>query len=116
MKTRCEWSFFFPGPPVGQGRPRFAKCGRITRVYTPHRTSTWQSYAASIVGHQYRGEALDCPVSVAICAVLARPQRLMRACDPTYRIGCVTKPDVDNVAKIVLDALVRGGCIKDDAQ
>jgi len=51
-----------------------------------------------------------------IVAVFSRPQRLLRKKDPLQRIYHGSKPDIDNVAKSVLDSLVMAGVIRDDKQ
>jgi Holliday junction resolvase RusA-like endonuclease len=51
-----------------------------------------------------------------IVAVFSRPKRLLRKKDPCCRIYHGSKPDIDNVAKSVLDSLVMAGVIRDDKQ
>jgi Holliday junction resolvase RusA-like endonuclease len=55
-------------------------------------------------------------VDVEIVAVFPRPKRLLRKKDPECRIWHGSKPDIDNVAKCVLDAMVMAGVIRDDSQ
>ena len=59
--------------------------------------------------------ALDEPVRVNVTLVAARPQRLRRRRDPDGRIPrAVGKPDADNAAKLVMDALVKAMVLRDD--
>ena len=51
-----------------------------------------------------------------IVAVFSRPKRLLRKKDPEARMWHGSKPDIDNVAKSVLDSLVMAGVIRDDTQ
>jgi Holliday junction resolvase RusA-like endonuclease len=100
-------SFIIPGPPVGKGRPRFTRIGQHVRTYTPTATTEYERTVA-----QYARLALGDPtgfpagpVSVEIWAIAARPQRLRRKAEPDGLIWRQAKPDADNVAKAILDAL-----------
>ncbi len=44
------------------------------------------------------------------------PQRLRRRGDPRDRLLAPTKPDIDNIAKLALDALTKARVYGDDAQ
>jgi len=49
--------------------------------------------------------------------VLPRPKRLYRKKDPSQMVKCFKKPDLDNLAKSLNDAIDRnGGYWHDDAQ
>lgn len=101
-----------PGQPVGKGRPKFVRA--TGRAYTPKGTAEWERSAAYLFRSEYDGAPVDGALSVTIIAVMQRPKRLMRKKDPEDRIPCLTKPDIDNVVKSALDALVMGGVIRDD--
>lgn len=112
------WSCTIPGQPVGKGRPRFVgpRLGRKARAFTPSRTRAWEASAALWLRSAWRAAPADGPVTLRIVAVLARPQRLMRAREPDGRLPHTTKPDADNVAKAVGDALQAAGVVGDDSQ
>lgn len=58
---------------------------------------------------------LDEPVRVDVVLVEARPERLRRRADPDGRIPMAKgRVDVDNAAKLVLDAATRAGVWRDD--
>lgn len=99
--------FTVPGPPVGKGRPRFTRIGQHVRTYTPTATTEYERTVAQYA-RLAMGDPADFPagpVSVAIWAIAARPQRLCRKADPDGLLWRQAKPDADNVAKAVLDAL-----------
>jgi len=108
----------FPGEPVGKGRPRVALHGGKARAYTPAKTKAWEAHAGLVLKDHLRvhPELRDAllgsgPLAVEIEAVKAR----RRADKGRGRIVRTVKPDLDNVIKIVLDAVVKAGVITDDA-
>lgn len=101
-----------PGNPLGKGRPRTTKTGH---VYTPKGTAEYERAAALLMRQQWKDRApFDEACVLSVVAVKARPKRLLRVRDPEERIPCTTKPDGDNILKIIADALVKAGCIRDD--
>lgn len=119
-----------PGPPVGKGRPRFARRGKFVAAYTPEPTQAWEDKAVVYFRGKHRGPPLDEPIRLHVEAVAARPKSLLPksatnpggltqrriAADPgiTGTLWRMTKPDGDNVLKCVADALVAAGVIRDD--
>jgi len=110
-----NWTCVVHGPPVGKGRPRFARAGGFVRTYTPAKTARWEDGAAQVMASRWHGAPLDCPVGLLVVAVVARPKNLRRKKDPPQRIPCTTRPDFDNYAKAAADALQRAGVVRDDA-
>ena len=100
--------FRVEGPVRGQGRPRFA--GR--RAYKAAADAAWERKIARAY-EDAGGVCLDGPVAVVVDVFRSLPPSLLRkrvASEPdTHR------PDADNVAKGVLDAL-NGLAFRDDAQ
>ena len=109
-----EWRAVIPGPPVGKGRPRATVRGGHVRTYTPKKTAHWEAVAASTLMESWDSVPLDGPASVGIVALFPRPQRMLWKTKPMPRCPYVQKPDVDNVAKAVLDALEKAGVLRDD--
>jgi Holliday junction resolvase RusA-like endonuclease len=103
-----------PGPPRGKQRPRAARRGEILTVYTPKETQRWERDVAKLAALTYDGAPLARPVRLVVNAVAARPQALYRHADPAGRLVRCTKPDGDNVLKIVADALTLGKVLEDD--
>lgn len=95
-----------PGPPVGKGRPRFARRGAFVATYTPAATANYESrvaLAAHLAGVVRVPEGAL--LAVEVLAVFERPKRLRRKGDPDGLIPHGVKPDADNVLKAVLDGL-----------
>ena len=102
-----------PGLPVAKGRPRFTRSGH---TYTPDKTRQYEALVRSCFDTQCGAPfAPEQPVFVMICAYFSIPksypkyQRL--ALDGAFHLK---KPDADNVAKSVLDAL-NGHAYPDDS-
>jgi Holliday junction resolvase RusA-like endonuclease len=106
-----------PGDPVGKGRPRVVrlKSGK-TLAFTPNKTASWQQKACWCFRGQWKGEPFREPVSLTMLAVKSRPKRLMRKKDQDGLIVRPAKPDCDNVAKAVMDALETSGVLLNDIQ
>lgn len=104
-------SFVLRGEVRGKPRPRFSARGGYGRAYTP---ASYMKYERSIAkayteagGKKFSGAV---SVSIFIHRELpkSRPKRLLAEPD-------TSKPDIDNVAKAVLDAL-NGVAYEDDRQ
>lgn len=104
-----------PGKPVGAARPRVTKHG----TYIPKHVKAWERAAVARMRRAWgRGEIhTDIGVEVEVVQVQHRPQRLRRRRDPEGRFPAERgKPDLDNVAKLAIDALVRAGVLVDDTR
>lgn len=105
-----------PGTPTGKGRPRFTKTGR---TFTPPATATAENrvYLAWLEAGQPRMP--EVPLMLTVEFVLTRPQAHWRL-DGTLSLAGqrsqwpTKKPDLDNAAKLVADAL-NGCAFRDDA-
>lgn len=95
-----------PGKPLGKSRPRVTRRG-IT--YTPKSTAKREKFIRMLFANAYHHSApLACPLEAVITAVYPIPKsvtKTRRADMMAGRISPVIRPDVDNVAKLVLDAL-----------
>ena len=111
-----------PGQPQGYQRPgvRVVKTrdGRqFAQHYEQAATRSWRSVAVGVLTTEEgapRARADDRPVRVVVEAVASRPTIPKRL--GTGRLWRVRKPDVDNVVKACLDALVTAGVLRDDVQ
>ena len=108
------WIFTVPGEPVGKGRPRaFAMKGaKGVRMFTPAKT---QSYEAKVATMALQSKPphywpLDGHYSVTVECYFTRPKRLKDG----GRVPCAKRPDADNIAKAICDAL-NGIAFADDA-
>jgi len=119
---RCQMfstGFIIEGDPVAKGRPKFARRGKFVSVYTPEKTKTYETKVAEIatnaMGDQ---EPLETPVVVSIWIYLQIPKSYSkkRFADCINQLERPTKkPDIDNVAKAVTDAM-NGIVYQDDSQ
>lgn len=122
--------FFVPGKPVGKGRPLASVRGGRVSMRTPEKTRDYEGLVAhyASVARRASGEsfatiyvddgrkvwARQHPVLVSIELRFLRPKGHRKA-DLAWRHH-TQKPDIDNVAKAILDGLVLGGVISDDTQ
>lgn len=110
--------FLIPGEPTGKGRPRFTRSGH---TYTPERTASYEQ----AVQQAYRAEFPDAepipagvPVAVKIVAGYGIPKSTSKVKTERMLAGEIRptkKPDADNVAKAICDAL-NGLAYHDDSQ
>jgi len=106
--------------PRGASRPRAARGGG--RVYMPPEHRAWMEAAVVMLREQRQGEPFACPLVVEIVAYWPLPKARPAWCTrerwkdrvATLGIPYATKPDADNVGKIVLDAMVEAGLLEDD--
>lgn len=113
--------FIIPGEPQGKARPRVVrmKSGR-SMSYTPDKTVAYeelvrQRFLAEAQGRRF---ADDAPIDIIITAFLSIPKSVSKQKQMLMTSGALfpqKKPDLDNVMKIVCDAL-NGFAYRDDAQ
>lgn len=107
------------GVPKGQPRPRaFAFHGKA-RVYDPGTAEGWKSSVAFAAKPFLPASPIDCPVRLWIQFNMPRPKSHLRkdgSLKPSAPLNFTAKPDADNLAKAVMDALTTIGFWKDDAQ
>jgi crossover junction endodeoxyribonuclease RusA len=109
-------AFFVHGEPKGQPRPRaFARGGRA-RVYDPGTAEGWKGQVALAAQPFIPEEPVNSPAAIHLRFRLPRPRSHfgksgLKAGAPGFH---ASKPDVDNLAKAVIDALVAVGFLRDD--
>lgn len=107
-------TFCVPGEPQGKARPRFTRCGR---TYTPRKTVAYED-AIREEFLKSGGQITELPVKVQITAYCKIPNSASKTRTEKMFHGEILpakKPDVDNIGKVVMDAL-NGVAYKDDAQ
>lgn len=109
--------FTVSGEPQGKGRPRFT---RIGKPYTPENTASYEEKVRLAYWEQCGMEmaAAGIPLTLEITAVFGVPERFSKAVRQkmlAWEILPTKRPDADNIAKIIADAL-NGVAWHDDAQ
>ncbi len=107
--------FNIPGVPVAKARPRVTKSGR---AYTPQKTRSYEDLVKWSYIQNYGTVTLERPLAVEIVFYMPMPKsatnpqksKMLRG-----EIKPVKRPDIDNLAKTVLDGL-NGVAYKDDNQ
>jgi Holliday junction resolvase RusA-like endonuclease len=111
-------SFTVPGSPVAQGRPRFARAGSAVVAYDPQKSKDFKNFVKLAALPHKPDELLTGPVSLFVRVYRPLPKSMGKAKAELARAGKLlptTKPDVDNYAKGIADAL-NGFVWKDDSQ
>lgn len=110
--------FLIPGEPTGKGRPRFTRSGH---AYTPERTASYEQAVRQAYRAEFpNAEPIPAGVQVAVTIVAGysipkftskvKAERMLAG-----EIRPTKKPDADNVAKAICDAL-NGIAYHDDSQ
>ena len=97
------------GDPVAKGRPKFSRQGNFVRSYTPAKTTNYENLVMISYVETCRGlDILEGEVSMRIDAFFSIPKNtskkrrlLMTKC----LIRHTKRPDADNLAKAICDAL-----------
>ncbi len=124
-EEKLEACFFIEGTPKGKGRPRF---NTVTgRVYTDKATRDYECYVTQkyVAERRKNGEPIK-PLTGAVevvldifldvpCTIDGRHLKKAEREGLWYTGAQYSKPDIDNVIKIILDAL-NGIAYRDDKQ
>lgn len=111
--------FFVPGQPQGKGRAKVSTRGGFGRAYTPEKTESYETRIISQYVAAYKDAELLCgEVNMQITAWFPivkgtskkQEQRMLR-----QEVNPTKKPDADNIAKVICDAL-NGVAYRDDTQ
>lgn len=115
--------FKYRGEPVGKGRPRVtARGGKFAHAYTPKKTKDFEDAIRFEFMASTPEKMPVYPKDVALVASMIFAFSIPKSYSKKKRQACldgevrhVKKPDGDNVAKAVLDAL-QGVAFEDDSQ
>jgi len=113
--------FTVPGIPVGKGRPKFSTVNGHAVAYTPAKTVNYETLVKLAYQQQCGGCKpfdKDLPLTATITAYFPIPKSVSKRKREIMQGGLVPhtkKPDADNIAKAVLDAL-NGIAFYDDSQ
>ena len=118
--------FVVSGEPKGKGRPRATIRGKHASVYTPAETAMYENHVAQC----YLSKYADCPMfegalRVVVHAYFKYPRAAYWPVNKKHNgelraewkgRGHITKPDLDNVVKAILDGLNKANVWRDDSQ
>jgi Holliday junction resolvase RusA-like endonuclease len=111
------YSFFVPGLPIAQPRHRVGVFRGHARTYLPasHPVNAFKALVQLKAAEVMKGAMMDGPVRMELAYFFPRPASMTKKRGNNQLVACVKKPDCDNLAKSVADAL-NGIAYKDDAQ
>lgn len=107
-----------PGKLVGKARPRFRRAGFKVITYTPPENKKYEKEVARIYKQSIGVLYTDIPLRVRILAKFPIPESWSKKNKEKALKGEIMpnkKPDLDNIAKIILDGL-NGVAYTDDKQ
>ncbi len=107
-------TFVIKGIPKVKQRPRFATRKGKVITYTPKETAYFENLVKLKAEKEFL-RPLEGAISLAIRFYLPRPQRMIWKTRPMPETCCDKRPDIDNLAKAVIDGL-NGIAFKDDGQ
>lgn len=111
--------FTVDGKPIGKQRPRFARVGGYVKTYTPKKTQDYENnvklaFLSQLEDSDYK--EYSGRIKVVIWAFFMPPKSYSKKkFNELLEMEYLKKPDADNIAKIICDAL-NGTAWKDDSQ
>lgn len=112
-------TFTVRGEPKAQPRVKAARIGGFVRVYTPKTADDWKGAVASAAAPFLYPEPFSGPLALTLDFYLPRAKShfnskgSLKESAPQHH---TKKPDADNLAKAVMDALTDAGLWEDDDQ
>lgn len=126
MGKISEYDFTVEGLPIGKQRPRATIIGGHAKIYTPKKTVSYEALVRSSFLSKYRKGLQQITngyvkVEINVYYQLEKPHFIKHGINSEGQkklrgeILPTKKPDVDNIAKTILDAL-NGVIYRDDSQ
>ncbi|BBN97479.1 RusA family crossover junction endodeoxyribonuclease [Sporolactobacillus terrae] len=110
--------FTIYGEPIAQGRPRFARRGKFTQAYDPPDSREYKKYVKLLASQNKPHTPIEGPVELKLLIyrpLLKSMSKKKKAAAVAGTLRPIKKPDVDNVAKGIMDAMT-GIIWQDDKQ
>jgi Holliday junction resolvase RusA-like endonuclease len=101
-------SFTIPGAPQSKGRPRFARVGKFVRTYTPEKTAAAEHTLVARAMEFRPEKPFGCPLRLSVQFMMPIPESWPKKRKFLAEAGAmphVGKPDLDNLIKLLKDAL-----------
>lgn len=119
-RGKYEVQFMIPGVPVAKGRPRFRKLGSFVQTYTPAKTRNAEKEIVNCFKQQVIDFKMPENGPISLCIMFYMPIPKGTSKKRTKEIleqhtPHTKKPDVDNLTKLVQDAL-NGIAWHDDSE
>lgn len=114
-------SIYVPGPPQGKARARTVRQGNFVHSYTPEKTVVYENLIKVLAVQEMskiRESIIKGPIFLKIVAYYPVPKSVSNSRRTQMTSGKLKpckKPDADNIAKVVSDAL-NGIVYEDDSQ
>lgn len=109
-------TFVMSGEPRGKGRPRATTRGGFASVYTDAKTRKYEASITAVAREKMAGRApFEGPLSVSLRFRMPIPRsatKRARAGMAAGEIAHCGRPDIDNLAKAVLDAIGQDAAAK----
>lgn len=108
------------GDPKAQGRPRAAKRGKFIQVYDDPSSRKAKDNLLAVIQSKAPAKPFDCPLQVDLGFYMPRPKghygtgKNANRLKPTAPLLHTSRPDIDNLRKLVMDAMT-GVFWRDDA-
>lgn len=106
------------GEPVSKGRPRFRVMGKFVQTYTPTKTKKAEEHIRKEIKKQFIRKPFNLPLVIELDFFFSIPKsytkKQRKEIEDNY-YHHTQKPDCDNLAKLVLDAM-NGLIYEDDKQ
>lgn len=98
--------FMVLGDPKGKERPKFARRGRFVHTYTPKQTVDYERRVKESYVEECGDYCLEGPIEARITGIFKVPKSVSKK-KRQELIGdyYLSKPDADNIGKVVLDPL-----------
>jgi Holliday junction resolvase RusA-like endonuclease len=107
MEWNLKHAGIIPVAPKAMGRPRVTKFG----TYTPKTSKQYMDMAITHIRQQWQMQPIATQCKLVVSFVHPRPQRLP---NEGGRVAKTTKPDIDNLLKMFMDACSYAGVWVDD--
>ncbi len=117
MRKKMKYQFEVLEKAIGKERPRYS--AKTNRMYTPTKTASFEEKVKWAFKAKYNieTELSTKPFKAKIIAVFTPPESLSKKKkeELLFQVNYTKKPDIDNIAKAILDSL-NGLAYKDDSQ